>query len=728
MSWLPSLFQSLFTAPAMLLWGLAAAVPIIIHLLSRRKYHEAPWAAMTFLLAAIRKNARRIRVEQFLLLLLRVAIVLLLAAALADPVVSLFPALGGGLGSDQRTHYLLVLDVSYSMDYRTGDKSRLDRAKELAIQVVNDSQQGDGFTLVLLGDPPQAVISDPAFDPRDVVDEIQGLRVRHGGASLPLALTQIEGILQAVGRQQTRLSRTAICFFTDLGRTTWDEAVNPDCRNRVRRLADAHETSLALFDVGQEGTTNLAVNSLELQDAMLTVGRQVNFVAEVQAWGTRERTSQRVQFLVDDQQVRAETLEIGAGDRGTATFAHTFEAPGEHQVEVRLGDDPLAIDNRRWLSVPVQESIQVLCIEGREDEARYLAYALEPQRTATPRVRPTVRLENAILEQDLNRFDCVALCNVRRFTRDEAAVLYDYVRNGGGVLWTLGDLVQVDSYTQQLADQASGRRVLPARLEGLASTGNYSFDPLEYRHPILTPFAGHPQSGLLTTPVWKYLRVRPADSAAARVALAFDTGDPALIEERIGRGRSLLLTTAVSPNSLDRSTDPPTPWTALMTWPSFPPLVQELLAYVLRRRFERRNVLVGEPLDGTLAGGGLGSALTIRTPSGDAERVAVQADGPNWTWSFGGTSLSGVYLASATAAADSEQRFAVNLVTRESDLTRCDPKSLPEQFDPEFHLAKSLGGLPSTRPTQYFRYLLALVLVLVLTETTLAWHFGTAAA
>jgi hypothetical protein len=82
MSWLSSLLPSLpFANASMLLWGLAAGLPIMIHLLSRRKYHEVTWAAMAFLLAAVRKNARRIRIEQLILLLVRVAILLLLAPA-----------------------------------------------------------------------------------------------------------------------------------------------------------------------------------------------------------------------------------------------------------------------------------------------------------------------------------------------------------------------------------------------------------------------------------------------------------------------------------------------------------------------------------------------------------------------------------------------------------------------------------------------------------------------
>jgi hypothetical protein len=339
-----------------------------------------------------------------------------------------------------------------------------------------------------------------------------------------------------------------------------------------------------------------------------------------------------------------------------------------------------------------------------------------------------VRLENALLEQDLSRFDCVVLCNVGRFSREEAAALYDYVSGGGGLLVTLGDLVQPESYNEQLGGEASGRRVLPARLERTAPVGTYFFAPQDYRHPIVAAFAGHERSGLLTTPVWKYVKVRPYDSAAARVALAFDNGDPAIIEQRVGRGRAILLTTAVSPDCVDRATDPPTPWTALTTWPSFPPLVQELLAFAVRGRFDTRNVLVGEPLEGSLLGATPSAPLTVQTPMGETERVPLQHTGEISTWSFGGTAASGVYAVNFGPPLDEVQRFAVNVRTRESDLERLDPELLPGRFDPEFHADNADGQLPSTKPAQYFRYFLGLVLVLLLTETALAWYFGNASA
>jgi hypothetical protein len=105
----------------MLGWGLAAALPILIHLWSRRKFREESWAAMEFLLAAMRKNARRIQLEQWLLLAVRTAILVLLALALADPQLSLLSGWTGSVGG--QSHVVLVLDGSYSMDYRRDEKA-----------------------------------------------------------------------------------------------------------------------------------------------------------------------------------------------------------------------------------------------------------------------------------------------------------------------------------------------------------------------------------------------------------------------------------------------------------------------------------------------------------------------------------------------------------------------------------------------------------------------------
>src|SRR4051794_24052592 len=146
---LPILFAFNFANISML-WGLgAASVPIIIHLLNRRKFREVHWAAMRFLLAAIRKNSRRIQIENWLLLAVRTLLIILLVLAMAKPYLESLGALPVLAG--RRTHRVLVLDGSLSMaNTATGDITRFEQAKTLAAQLVKDARRGDAISVVLM--------------------------------------------------------------------------------------------------------------------------------------------------------------------------------------------------------------------------------------------------------------------------------------------------------------------------------------------------------------------------------------------------------------------------------------------------------------------------------------------------------------------------------------------------------------------------------------------------
>jgi hypothetical protein len=317
---------------------------------------------------------------------------------------------------------------------------------------------------------------------------------------------------------------------------------------------------------------------------------------------------------------------------------------------------------------------------------------------------------------------------VARFSREEAQVLEGYAQAGGGLVITLGDQVQAANYNEQLGSSSQDKRLLPARLDAVVAEGQQFFDPLQYRHPIVAPFADHERSGLLTTPVWRYFRVQPYQTGGPRVPLGFLNGDAAIVEHRFHRGRVILLTTAVSPDSVDRSTDPPTPWTALASWPSFPPLIQEMLILAIRRPSDAQNVLVGEPIEGMVRAAGPDVPLTIRLPDGGSQRIQMELDGEISTWIYSDTAYSGVYTARYGSPLERTQRFAVNVNTRESSLERFDAELLPSQFDQDFAPDEPTAALPATRPTQYFRYFLGVVLALLLSETFLAWRFGSASA
>src|SRR5438094_1027277 len=107
-----------FVHPA-LLWGLTlGALPILLHLLQRRRYRVRRWAAMEFLRSSVRQSSRRLRIEQWLLLMVRALILMLAALALSRPVWH--SPRWGWLGSRAAAQVVLVLDDSYSMGWRSG--------------------------------------------------------------------------------------------------------------------------------------------------------------------------------------------------------------------------------------------------------------------------------------------------------------------------------------------------------------------------------------------------------------------------------------------------------------------------------------------------------------------------------------------------------------------------------------------------------------------------------
>jgi len=123
---------------SLLLYGTAlGSVPIIIHLLNKRKFDHVQWAAMRFIQASVEQNQRRLEMEDILLLILRCLILLFLALALARPTMQRAAGLIGGAS----VNAVVVVDNSYSMAYEPGGrpdaKSHLDQAKLMAKKLID---------------------------------------------------------------------------------------------------------------------------------------------------------------------------------------------------------------------------------------------------------------------------------------------------------------------------------------------------------------------------------------------------------------------------------------------------------------------------------------------------------------------------------------------------------------------------------------------------------------
>jgi hypothetical protein len=678
---LPSLLLLAFgwTNPAMLAWLAAAAVPVVIHLWSRRKHREQSWAAMEYLLAAMKRQRRRIRLEQWLLLLLRTVLVVLIVAAVAEPYVE---RAGFAAAIRGNTHHMLVLDGSYSMGYQPTDRTRFERAKELARQMISRSPQGDAFTLVLMASPPRAVVATPTLEAAEIIREIDNLRLSHTPADLPATLRLVRQIVDEAGREQTRLVRHEVYFLTDLQRGTWAPKLATGATSEFLRQSDelAASAVLSIVDVGQPSAENLAVTSLRITDGLLSIGRRVALKVEIKNFGHQAKQRQPLELMVDGRRIERQELDVAAGALAARTFTYRFATPGDHRIEARAAGDGLEVDNHRFLAVTVRLAARVLCIEGRpagrpfRGSADYVAAALATSHDASNDIQVERASEMALMDRNLDGYDCLFLCNVAQFTAGEASVLGSYLRRGGSLVFFLGDQVSAESYNRELGGSGAGGekrlRILPANIGRQIDRPQFRLDPLGYRHALLRPFREGGETSLLTTPVFKYYQLLPSDDPRMETVVGFIGGDPLVVESAAQRGRVLMVATSAEPS-----------WSGLPFWPSFVPLVQEMVSYGVLARVEQRNLMAGMPLKTSTTATAPGP-VRVRTPDGETYPARVSGSGDQATISYADTSQSGIYTLRPEPPGEPRDTFAVNVDTRESDLEQVSLEELRNEVWP----------------------------------------------
>src|SRR4051794_1169339 len=314
---LPLVFAFNFANVSMLGGLAAASVPIIIHLLNRRKFREMRWAAMRFLLAAIRKNSRRIRIEQWLLLAVRTLLIVLVVLAMAKPYLEslgAMPILAG-----RRTHRVLVLDGSLSMAYSTGDLTRFEQAKTLAAQLVKDARRGDAISVVLMADPPRVVIGDPSPNHAEVLKEIEEVTLPHGGTDLEASFRAIDRVLEA-----SSIPQKEVVVLTDLQKASWRKPGDDDGLKRVLARLEARRPRSVVIDLGKAGGENRAVTGLRLGAPIVTVDQSTLVHATVRNYGPNRVEGLRVRLMIDGRLGPEQPpIDVGVGEDQSVVFTTT---------------------------------------------------------------------------------------------------------------------------------------------------------------------------------------------------------------------------------------------------------------------------------------------------------------------------------------------------------------------------------------------------------------------
>lgn len=696
-----------FLHPGLALGALAALVPLIIHLLNRRRHRPMEFGAMRFVLAAHKRTRRRAQLENWLLLLMRMAAVALLAFAIARPFLGR-DALLSPL-AESRRHLVVLLDASASTGYRDALDSSFERILDAARVELGklESGRGDRAHLILGDDRPRLLSWREPSEALSLLDTLE--KPSDGDFDLAAGLALVR---EAVGSSaiDPATSDVEMILFTDLQRRLFlgedqadlaalDLSADADApaeedgwRAELSLLAKAG-IPLKVADLGPsvERPDNVGLVELRVAGEPRVPGDAVEVAVVVRNHGSRLRAGVRVALSLDGSRLPSQTLDLGPDATEEARFRVAPTEPGDHLLFAELEADGLAFDDSRAGIVTVPTPIRVLAVNGAPDpesleldELGLLTFALLPPEDDALRAGDGPFVLTVVERGDLGSgryplsdFDFFLLANVDSLPTRVIDELEDRVRSGAGILFAMGDRVDPNEYAERFFE-SDGTGLLPAepiarRAVPSRRTDYFRIADFDGQSEILSFFEDDRWRPYLTeVPFFEFMAVAPLEDARVLARLdertLDDLGAPLLIERAFGRGRTYLWT-----STLDSA------WTRLPLSPRTSiPLFHELVRAGGTLRGPAREVELGSPLIAEVD-------LFPRSP------VVVRPDGTRRPLEDEPREISGGrYRLNLIERAEDAgvwqleteegppRPFAVRIDPDEGDLERLDPVALPQ--------------------------------------------------
>ncbi|WP_406698615.1 BatA domain-containing protein [Singulisphaera sp. Ch08] len=621
----------------MLLGLLGAAVPVVIHLLNRRREPVVDWGAMQFLDLGPR-DRQKLRLTEWLLMLARIALLALVALALARPFWSGAPAVGGGFGgSAPPRDVVLVIDGSASMGRTLASSTPHNLAIQWARTLVTQLRPGDSVAVLVAGDRVRGLVDPPSFDRAKVDAALASLKPGRGVSDLPTSLAEAFRILERTGNP----GRDVIAL-TDGQRFAWRPGESGRwalLRDLQRRLPVPPRVWSIPFGAGAASEApNGSIGPLSVSRTLVTPGLPVVVSTTLSNAGPGPLT-RTAELLVDGRPVPGTAQAAGpvpAGGKTRLSFRTTLPTPGAHLLAVRLvgGDDALAADDESAIPIEVASALPVLLVDGEpglepfDGETDFLRAALAPTGDDTPLVRAQAVTLDTFTPESLAGQRVAVLANVERLTPEQAAAISRFLDSGGGLLVAPGDRTDIDIFNNQ--------PWIPARLEDLkgepGSRATLAHPaPRTFAGPVMGPFAQGETPALAEADLFVYRVLTPAPGAS--VSARLDSGDPWVVERPQGKGRVILL---AAPLDAEAGTLPVNP--------DFVPLIHEWVFHLAGGR-EPRTLHPGEPWVVDFASPERVdlTALTLQTPAGTTVDLPVIRASGSARVRFNDTSESGVY-------------------------------------------------------------------------------------
>ncbi len=580
-----------FSSPLFLYGLLGIAVPVLIHLLTRRQQKHIRFSAVYLLIQSQKRSTRKSRPNRLLLLLARCLAITLFSLALADPFFSFRQS--EAFLSATPTSIVFILDDSYSMGTQAGKRTLFDHALEFVFEGAKQAPDKSEYSMVLASSPArikQDWTSDKTIFEKVLKEQSVSFRTTRIGDAIDQSIKLLDS---------ARQEKKKIFLLTDLDKNGWKEEA-------FSKITAPYPVKVVNFSSLQSGDNKGMVKSIQISQEFLTRSRLLRVKAEVRNF-SNTLSRKPLSLFLEGKIVKEELLDIPPGQ----TLAHEFSYPLRRNQplngKVQISDDALTTDNSRYFSFHPSQNIKVMVVDGdpetisHQSESFYLERALNPFSVSLSHIDPTISTLAELPLRNLSDFSVVILANVRELSPGYELELEKFVLNGGALLFGMGDQVNPKYFNEHLGN------LLPIKLDSQYHVKEGALHLLlkNNTHPVMKVFSPKELAEMREINFYSMYTIQAREDRIFKVGTWFSNQNPAVIESNVGKGIIVLFL-----SSLDRD------WNDFPIQPTFLPWIQRWTQYSARGldSIFRQSLLVGEPFRKSTSGSD--SNWIVHTPDG----------------------------------------------------------------------------------------------------------------
>jgi hypothetical protein len=485
-----------FLSPWFLGGLLAVGIPLYVHLLKQHKSNPLPFSSLMFFEKRTQSSVKHRRLKYIALLLMRCALIALVAMLFAKPYVRRSVGAGDAQG---RKMLLVAVDNSFSM--RAG--SRMEDAKAKALEVLGTFRGGDRGQVIAFSSGAQ-LLTQPVTEAPELQAAVRSIQVGDGRS----AYGEIARVIRTLAPPDGMPVEAHV--ITDGQRTSMPVP--------FAELAVPPGTKLTVHSVAPNAAEpNWYIEAVHAPRSVFQP-KKVRVQATV-AGSNTEAADTNVSLILNGKTLESKKVNVPANGRTTLEFFLPDAAYGMNRGEIRIDSrDKLAADDAFQFSMERKEAKRMLVVHdpGKGRAAEYYRAALESVPDAGFAVETVTSDQAANL--DLTKYPFIVLT-------DTTLNVEDYLKKGGGVLAAAGSYIAAKG-------GVLGVKIAEARYAAREAERFYAAGEVDESHPSVA------RAGKFEDV--KFYQVVRLDAGKSRVLAKLTDGTPLLVEQKVGNGRLLV--------------------------------------------------------------------------------------------------------------------------------------------------------------------------------------------